>query len=277
MLVVAAACGPTPAELGAPVRRQRLANERWVAEAERLWAERLDPAKCRAAIGAWRRAVEVADDDAKSWLALARASYFLADGFLDLDHGSNEEVTATFEQGAAYADRGLRALSATYEERRQGGADVDEAAVGLGVEVVPFIYWWGLNVIRWADRVGWTAAARVYKHVRRAMELVGELEPGYDHAGAARYLAAFYIDAPGIAGGDTRKGKNLLDQALAAEPEYLENWVVLAERYAKKTHDEELYEKARRHVLDAQPDAASALFPEQEIARKKARNLQPHL
>ena len=260
-----------------PVRRGHATAPSAAAQADTLWADRLDRKSLEGAIAAWKQAVASADDDARSWLMLARAQYFLGDGFLDLEHADNDLVTQTFEDGATFADRGLRALSPTYEERRHDGLEVDEAAAGLGPEVVPFIYWWGLNAIRWADRKGWTAAARVYKHVLRCMEIVAALDPGFDHAGAERYFGAFYSAAPGLAGGDTDKGKTNIDRALARSPEYLGTWVVLADRYAKKVGDHALYEKARQHVLDTPSEAVPDSVPEQEIAKKKARMLAPHL
>jgi len=242
-----------------------------------MWDERLDPGMLRGAILAWKRAVALADDDSRSWLMLARAEYFLADGFLDLEHAANDDVTKAFEDGAAYADRGLRALSREYETRRHRGLEVDEAADGLGPESVPFIYWWGLNVIRWADRKGWATGAATYKHVQNVMERVEKLAPTFDHAGADRYFGAFYTDAPGLAGGDVAKGKAHLDQALLRDPNYLENWVVIAQRYARKTKDGALYQRARQFVLDTPAAAVPDAVPEQEIAKKKARILRPEL
>jgi hypothetical protein len=274
------ACAATPKTISAPVRhgdRAPSAHDDAVEEAERMWNERLDPGMLRGAIEAWKRAVALADDDSRSWLMLARAEYFLADGFLDLEHAANDDVTKAFEDGAAYADRGLRALSREYEKRRHGGLEVDEASDGLGPESVPFIYWWGLNVIRWADRKGWATGAATYKHVQNVMERVEKLAPAFDHAGADRYFGAFYTDAPGLAGGDVAKGKEHLDQALLREPNYLENWVVIAQRYARKTKDGALYQKARQFVLDTPAAAVPDAVPEQEIAKKKARILRPDL
>jgi tetratricopeptide (TPR) repeat protein len=280
LFIFLSACAAAPKTISAPVRRgaaDRMAHDGAVTDAERLWSERLDSAKLRGAIGAWKRAVALADDDARSWLMLSRAQYFLADGFLDLEHAADDEVTKAFEEGAAYADRGLRALSPSYEARRQAGLDVDEAAEGLGAEVVPFTYWWGLNAIRWADRKGWATGATVYHHVQQVMERVAKLAPSFDHAGADRYFGAFYTDAPGLAGGDVAKGKAHLDQALERDPNYLENWVVIAQRYARKTKDGALYQRARQFVLDTPAAVVPDAVPEQEIAKKKARILKPQL
>ncbi len=273
LVLLLVACGPKPMELSAQVTRGGAADVAARVEAERLWSQRLDEHQLRAAITAWKRAVATVDSDADSWLMLSRASYFLGDGFLDLSHAPDDEVARAFEDGAAYADRGLRALSPAYEARRQAGMAVDEAAADLGVEAVPYIYWWGLNAIRWADRRGFTAGLRVYKHVLHVMEQVQRLDPEYAHAGADRFLGAFYTDAPGVAGGDVDKGRAYLERAVALAPAYLETRVVLAERLAPKVHDVRLFEENLRLIHETPAAAVADSIPEQEIAKKKAARL----
>jgi TRAP transporter TatT component family protein len=273
LATVATACSPTPLELSAPIARGGSAAVPAREEADQLWADRLDEHKLRAAIAAWKRAVAVADDDADSWLMLARASYFLGDGFLDLAHAPDAEVTRTFAEGAAFADRGLRARLRSYEARRRAGLEVDEAAAGLGAEAVPFIYWWGLNTIRWADRVGWSAGLRVYKHVLRVMEEVRAVEPAYAHGGADRFLGAFYTEAPGVAGGDVERGRAHLERAIALAPGYLENREVVAERFARKVRSARIFDDNVRLVRETPSSVVPDAIPEQEIAKRKAARL----
>src|SRR5262249_28832316 len=134
LALVLAACSPTPVQLTAPVARGGDTEVSARVEAERQWAGRLAQHKLPAAPPPWKRAVATDDGDAESWVMLARASYFLGDGFLDPAHAPDDEVLQTFEEGAAFADRGLRALSPIYEARRRAGLEVDEAAADLGAE-----------------------------------------------------------------------------------------------------------------------------------------------
>jgi hypothetical protein len=273
----AVACGPTPAVISDPVARGRATAGQARSEAERLWLERLDEDKLRGAIAAWRRAVAAADDDAASWCGIARASFFLADGILAFDPARREETARTFEEGAAAAERGLRALAPEFERRRRDGSEVDEAAAALGPAAVPLLYWWGQNAIRWADLRGKMAAMRVYKPVLHVMEQVARLDPGYDHGGADRYLGSFYGEAPGIAGGDLEKSRAHFDRAVALAPAYLQTRVALAEHYARPAHDAPLYAAALRLVAETPADAVPDAVPEQEIAKKKAQRLAPAL
>jgi hypothetical protein len=263
--LLCAACGATPSVLSTPVVRGQAATA--TAQAERLWSERLDRDHLRAAIAEWQRAVAAADDDAASRAQLAQADYFLADGFL-----AGAEAKATFEAGAAAAERGLRARAPAFEQRRQGGAAVDEAAADLGVECVPLLYWWGQNVIRWADLAGRMTAARTYKGVRRVMEQVARLDPSYDHGGAERWLGSFYAEAPGIAGGDLDASRGHFARAFAIDGDYLGNLLDRAQHWARRAGDAAAYRADLERVR-----AAAARSPEEEIAKRKALKLPAEL
>lgn len=273
-----AACGPAPHVEGRLVQRGpgAAAAQSERLQGERLWSERLDEAKLRAALAACKRAVALDDADVPSYTLAAHASYFLADGFLALD-GRKDEMARVFEDGAALADRGLRALSPTYERRRRAGAEVDEAAADLGVEAAPLLYWWGMSAIRWADAEGWTASMRLYKHVFRAIEQVRRLDPQYDHGGADRFFGAARAESPAVAGGSMEESRRHFERALALAPLRLETHLQLARYYAKRAGDASLYEKSMRVVVDTPSDSLPDAVPEQEIAKKKARGLPAKL
>lgn len=275
-LLIGCSCGSTPTVLPGEVQRGKAVATEAVAEAEALWPERLDEAKLRAAIAAWRRAVAAADDDAKSWGRIAQASFFLADGIVAFDPARKDELVTLFGDGAAAAERGLKALIPEFERRRRDGAGVDEAAAALAPEAaaaaVPLLYWWGLNAIRWADLSGWTSAAATYKPVLHVIEQVQRVDPGYDNGGADRYLGSFYAEAPGMAGGDIEKSRFHYERALALAPGNLLTRVAFAEHYAKKTHDAKAYEETLRALR-----AADAKTPEDAVAKKKAARLPPRL
>jgi tetratricopeptide (TPR) repeat protein len=277
LALLVAACGPAPHVEHRPVERggaARGGSERLLAE--RLWSERLDETRLRASLAAWKRAVALDDADVDSYLMAARASHLLADGFLAID-GRKDEMRRVFEEGAALADRGLRALSPAYEARRRGGDEVDAAAAGLGKEAAPLLYWWAMNAIRWADAEGFTASMRLYKHVFRAMEQVLVLDPAYDHAGADRFFGSARAESPAIAGGDLGRSRAHFDRALAIAPDRLETHLQLARHYARRAGDAALYERSLRLVLESPSDRLPGAAPEQEIAKKKARGLPPRL
>jgi TRAP transporter T-component len=273
--LVLAACGASAPVVTRTVVRggeAKAGHAEAVAEAEGHFAKRLDERELRLAIAAWRRAVTLRDDDAASYLMLSRALYFHVDGFL-LVEGRKQEAEAELEEGFKAADRGLRARFPKYEQLRKAGGEVDQSALGLGKDAVPFLYWYAHNLIRWADLKGRFTAARVYERVFRLMEMVRTLDERFDHAGAVRFFGAARAEAPAIAGGSMSESRKFFERALWLEPDYLENHLQMAQHYAKNAEDEKLYryhlEIARKGKAEAIPEAV----PEQEIARKKAMKL----
>jgi hypothetical protein len=279
LAMLLAACGGAPKMIDRPIERTPApavaatdAHAAAVADAERAFAERLDPARLRDAIAAWQRAVAERDTDVASYTALARAWFFLADAHLDADADAGERKRA-YEQGAAFADRGLRALSPVYEQRRAGGAEVDAAAADLGKDAAALLYWWGMNAIRWADLDGWTTAAGMYKGVFRAIERAGALDPAIDHAGPARFFGSARAEAPAIAGGSLTDSAAFFADAVARAPDFLETYLQRAKTLARRTKDRALFDASIRKVLDTPSDSLPDAIPEQEVAKRKARAL----
>ena len=276
LAVLVAGCGASPRLLGEKIDRQGVISDRVAtlrAEARAEWERRGDETALRAAIDRWREVIELRDDDREAYLMLARAHFFLGDGYLVFDPRRKDELAAAFETGIAYADRGLRALSPAFERRRRDGKDVEDSLEGLPPEAVPYLYWYANNLLRWAHVRGTFTIMGEYKRAHRLMSVVEKLDPGYFYGGADRYFGAFLCGAPGIAGGDLEDGKKRLDASLRRAPDFFETRILVAELYAVKTHDRALYESTLRYVLDTPLERLPEAAPENERARKKARNL----
>jgi len=276
-VAIAAGCGSSPRVIDRPVVRDPAptsdAHDTAVAEAERAFADRLDEPRLRAAITAWQRAIELRDSDVASYIALARAWFFLADAHLVFDPARRDEMKHAYEQGAAYAERGLRALSPEFERRRGAGDEVDAAARDLPATAAPLLYWWALDVIRWADLDGWTTAAGIYKAVFRAMEHARQLDETIDHAGPDRFFGAARAESPAIAGGSLSESRTFFDHALALDPDYLETHLQIARTLAKRAGDRALFDASIQRIAETAADRVPDAIPEQEIARRKAREL----
>ncbi len=280
LLLILCACGATPREIERAVVRQTPAVDRhtvlWT-QARAAWERRADEAALREAIARWREAVELRDDDHEAYAMLARAYFFLGDGFLVFDDSRKDELTDAFEQGLVYADRGLRALSPAYEERRRAGQNADEAIAGpglaLGRDAVPFLYWYAQNLLRWAHVRGRFTLMNTYKSAHRVMSVVERLDPDYYYGGPDRYFGSFLAGAPGIAGGDMDEARARFDASLRRAPAFFETRILLAELLAVKTHDKALYVSSLRYVLDTPVDVLPEIVPEQAKAKKKAEGL----
>jgi hypothetical protein len=275
--VTALGCGSSPRVIDQPITRTAPApsdaHAAAVAEAEAAFADRLDETRLRTAIDAWSRAIALRDTDVGAYVGLARAWCFLADGHLAFDPARKDEIKRAYETAAAYAERGLRALSSTFERRRRAGEDVDAAARDLPATAAPLLYWWALCVIRWADLDGWTTAAGIYQQVFRVMERVRLLDETVDHAGPDRFFGAARAESPAIAGGSLTESRRFFDRAVELDPDYLETHLQIARTLARRSGDRELFEAARRRIAETPADRVSDAVPEQEVARRKARAL----
>jgi tetratricopeptide (TPR) repeat protein len=241
-----------------------------VTAGDKLWLGRDDRSALEGAIAAWERAVAVAPNDADTLVKLARARYFLADGFL---RGDLPAYLASLEQGVAFAERALAAASPAFAAAVKAGDPVIEAVEEVGAEGVPGLYWYATNLGKWSKGTSFTVMLANKDTYRAAMERCLALDPAFFHGGPDRYFGAFYAVAPSFAGGDLAKSEEHFHRALAAAPNYLATKVLMAENLAVKRQDRALYERLLNEVLAASDDVMPGLEPETRVEKQKASAL----
>ncbi len=248
-------------------------HSKLVAEGDQLWAERLDEQKLRAALAKWEEAVTVKPDDHETYAKLARGYYFLADGHLSFDPARQAEFLAAHEKGTAHAEKGMYAISPEFEKKRKSGIKLADAVAVLGRDAVPLMYWYATNLGKWAKAQG---IAETLKHkdvIFNTITHVYELDPDYFYGAPDRYFGSYYAVAPAFAGGDLQKSKEYFDNSVKKAPDYLATYVLIADLYAPKAQDPDLYKKSLDFVLQAPVDTMPDLVPEQTIEKKKAELL----
>lgn len=273
------ACGATPKGLGAKINRAPLSADQaaqhktLVDEGNALWDQRDDPAKIREAIAKWDAAVKIKPDDAEAYAKLARACYLLADGHLAFDTTKVDEFLAMHEQGAAYAEQGMAAISPEFEKRRHAGTKIEYAVMVLNQDAVPHMYWFASNLGKWAKFKGMSTMLKHKDRIFSIVSRVYELDPNYFYGAADRYFGAYYAVAPAFAGGDLAKSNEYFQKALAKYQNYLGTHVLIAENYAPKAQDRALFERHLKFVLEAPEDIIPELAPEARVEKKKAEKL----
>jgi tetratricopeptide (TPR) repeat protein len=110
-------------------------------------------------------------------------------------------------------------------------------------------YWYGLFLLKKAQKAG---GIRAYFFVRsgiKELEIVRASLPVYDHAGASRVLALLYCVAPDWTPfGDVDKSVRFGEEAIRIDPSYPLNHLSLADAYSKRG-DKELAANEYRRVL----------------------------
>jgi hypothetical protein len=105
------------------------------------------------------------------------------------------------------------------------------------------------------------------------MTRVGDLDPTYYYDGPNRYWGAYYAAIPSFAGQDLNKSKDFFDKALAANPAFLGNHVLLAGEWAVKKQDKATFQRELNWVIAADATAIPDVQPEMEAAQRQAKAL----
>lgn len=240
------------------------------AQGDALWMERGDEAKLKGALSAWERALAQKPSDAELLLKLARGTYLLADGFYRAD---KDQYLATFEKGVDYAERALVVLSPEFEAKVKAGGSVIEASKLVEAPGVPALYWYSSNLGKWAKAKGFTTLLGNKDAIKAIMERCLELDESFFHGGPHRYFGAYYAVAPSFAGGDLARSKEHFDRSIELAPTVVSTKVLMAENYAVKAQDKELYVRLLNEVLAVDPNIEPELVPETLIEQQKAREL----
>lgn len=152
---------------------------------------------------------------------------------------------------------------------RQGIA-AGERAVKLQPDKPEGHFWLGANLGERARSQGAFRALGTVGNVRREMETVLKLDPGYQNGSAYMVLAQIDLELPGLVGGDKKRAVQRLEQGLVYGKENAFLRLRLAEAYLAVKNKAE----ARRQldvILSMKPDPD--YLPEYKEAALQARQL----
>lgn len=239
------------------------------------WQKRDDVAAVRRAIEVWERIVAEDPKNARAWIALSRAYYFLADAHLALDASGDEDLEMqTFEKGVNAGEKALLLLEPEFEKQMRVDPEQFEAAIaGIGAPGVPAAFWYCANVGRFASRKGLRARLFYRDRVEAAMLRVLAVEPQFFHAGPDRFLGGFYAAVPSIAGKSFDRSREHFERAKKSAPEYLGTWVVEAQYLAVELEDKVMFEELLRAVLAGAAGEDPNIAPENRAAKRTAEKM----
>lgn len=239
-----------------------------VAKAEELWSQRGDVAKLREALQAYEELAKLQPSNRDVLARLARGYYLLANGYLTQE----EEILAAYHTGASWGER-ILGLCPQFKERIAAGDDDNELLSLTSKDDVPGIYWAYANLGKWSSIKGFTTKVKNKSKLKAFIDRVAELSPDYYHGAGDRGLGAFYAIAPSLFGGDLDKSKEHFEKSLTIAPDYLGTKVLMAEHYAVKMQDRQLFEKLLNEVIGADTAVLSDIVPMQNIEQRKAKKL----
>lgn len=206
----------------------------------------------------------------EAYWRLANTQYFIAEG-IDPEEDLDEKL-AMHEAGLHSGERALD-LFPEFRKAIAAGLPEEEAVQRLDKDAIPAIYWTTTNLSRWARLKGFSYILFHRNRAKAMIEHVRALDASWYYGAADRYLGTFYAVAPSMAGGDMELSRQHFDQSLAVAPHYLGTHNLVAEFWATKMQDRDLFEKELRFVLEAPVDTYPDIIPLQKIEKEKAKKL----
>lgn len=243
-------------------------------QAEDAWSNRGDQASLEKAIATLEKLAEQNPTDASIHARLSRAYFFLADAHMRKQGAGSDAYLSTFEKGTAAGERALGVRNEEFRKQVTSGTPVEKAASTLQKEDVEAAYWYASNLGKWARAKGFATTLGNKDKIKSVMDRVLALDPEFFHAAPHRYFGAFYAVAPAFAGGDLNKSKEHFEKSLAIAPGYAGTKVLMAETYAVKKQDRELFDKLLDEVLATPDEVIPGLEPETRNEKAKAQELK---
>jgi tetratricopeptide (TPR) repeat protein len=186
-------------------------------------------------------------DEARLPLYLAEAYYRLADPQADV-----AREFPYYEKTATYAEKALKLAP----HRAEGH------------------YWYGLALLKKAQKKGGIRAYFLARKGIEELQKVRQALPNYDHAGASRVLGLLYCLAPQWTPfGDLDKSIRLAQEATRLAPNFPLNRLYLADAYKKRGDKQAAIREYKKILADSTnlPDPQAAGFSHQ--ARASLRSL----
>jgi tetratricopeptide (TPR) repeat protein len=238
-------------------------------EAKAIWtAERGTKEGLQKAITMLETVVTTEPDNQDAWILLARSYYFMADAYTE----SNEDKGPLFEMGVTAGEKAMAADDA-FRAQIEKGVKPDNAVASLQKDDQMAIYWTASSLGKWARIQGFSTIVKYKGYIGKMMTHCLALDEAAYYGGPVRYWGAFYSVAPGFAGGDMDKSKEMYEKAIQMFPENFASYVLYADTYATKAQDRELFKKNLEIVINGDPNSLPEMLPEQINEQRKAKDL----
>jgi tetratricopeptide (TPR) repeat protein len=212
------------------------------ADPDALYAGRADLASVQKAFEIWESRLKSAPGDFESAWKIARAAYWLG------GHLPEARRRAALERGIEAGT----AASAIEPNRPEGH------------------FWTAANMGALAESFGVRAGLRYRGPIKRELETVLRIDPGFQKGSADRALGRWYYKVPGLFGGSRKQSELHLRKSLTYDPQSTASRYFLAETLVGLDREDEARAELRK-VLDAPLDPEWT--PEDLEFKAKARKL----
>ena len=223
--------------LCAPLRAQDSARD-----PDRLYADREHLQSAMDAAAVWESRVKTNPKDFESAWKLARTCYWLG------GHVPEDARRGQYERGIEAAQQ-----ASVLQTRRPEG-----------------YFWMAANMGAMAESFGLRAGIKYRTPVRKALETVLMLDPGFQQGSADRALGRWYLKVPRLFGGSKDQSVEHLKRSLTFDQASTASHYFLAETYLEMDRKDDARQEAQK-VLDLPVNPNWA--PEDREFKQKAKTL----
>jgi hypothetical protein len=266
-----AACRRTGETTAPPVVRDAAPDRSRaaLAEGDRAFALRGDPARLEAALRAYAVAAAQRPGDPAAELRLARA-----EAFRGLAAETAASAREAWDASARAAERALRTVAPAWAEAIDRGEDPAAAAARVDAHGAEALYLLAQGAMRAAQGTGYAAVLAVKDAALAMAARAAELDERMDAAGPHRALGAWRAALPVAAGGGAAAARAHFDRARALAPDDQLARVAEAETWAVLVQDEARFDALLDGVLAFDLDRDPARAPENALAKRRAEQLR---
>jgi hypothetical protein len=256
---------------GAPEETAASTRPPSLEESLRLFEDRLDAASLDAALLGLTAAKQANPGDVSALLLLARAQAF----WCDLHAGApQQELAAHLEAGVEAAHAAVLLVAPGFARAAKRGLSLKDSLQTLGPSAAEALYWFGENQHRLAAVHGLAALLLEAADLRLIFGRVAELAPETYYGGPYRHLAELSLALPYGWSEGLKVSAAALQHAIALGPGLLQNHLVYAQRWAVKAQDYGRFRAELRLIAHAPEDLAPEIWPENELSKRAARELE---
>ena len=238
-------------------------------KAKRHWRKRDQKAELETALKSFEVVANSSDRPYEAMKYLTRGYYLLADGHTE----EMEEKKKLWEVGIAWGEKAMATNSEFKKRVVDNGEKIEDTLKYLTKSEIEAIYWTASNLGKWGKNSGIATVLKYKTRIKNMINRVGELDKNFFYGAFNRYWGAYYAVAPGFAGGDMSKSWDNFQAAIKIEKNYLGNYVLVADYWAKKKGDRKLFQDQLKKALNGNVNAIPALKPENTIEKRKAKKL----
>jgi tetratricopeptide (TPR) repeat protein len=243
-----------------------------IAAGDAAWEQRRERPKLEEAVAKWAQALRIDPKRGEVRVRLARARYFLADGYYRADEDKEAEMVAMFDLGVKDAEIAIGQQSPAYREGVCANKPFTEVVAKADKASVPAMYWYASNLGKWGLAKGIFTILKYKDNIKAMMDRIMALDPTYFYHAPDRYFGAYYTKVP-FPAGDMVKSREHFQKSIDGSPQYLATKVLMAENYCTKVKDRALFKKLLDEVVAFDLAQAPEIAAENAIEQEKARNL----